>query len=351
MQCAERTTVPPFGLFKKKPSDISSADHQIPTPATETLSIQQAQDLLQSLESAKVKELSSSLARIKEAAAESLKVIDALAKDMDRENIKLEDLEQKLKSVVEHSKRTVVSSLKREASLELPLPQSANDAKKFKERFESMMKRFGEVSGSHSKVLNTFMKKHSGKMKEEFEFLTKLLNETRAIISEFDRNREPIIVCSNMLNTALQKVSSIKLAESSAKNIEREIEDIERELKKLEGELAALSASKEYGQASISVRDKAESEKKREEFHTKIRDLFSHLSRAFTKYSYGITKDTERRLKIMSDEPWQILYETNVMPYSSLLLEIRRSIDNGQIQLKDSDKALQYIDTILETLP
>lgn len=343
--------MPPFGLFKKKPSDTGSVDHSIATPATETLSIEQAQDLLQRLESAKVKELSASLVRIKESAVESLTAIDGLAKDMDRENIKLEGLEQKLKSVVEHSKRTVVLSLKREASLELPFPQSANDAKKFKERFENMMKRFGEVSGSHSKVLNAFMKKHSGKMKEEFEFLTKLLNETRAIISEFDRNREPIIICSNMLNTALQKVSSIKLAESSAKNIEREIEDIERELKKLEGELAALSASKEYGQASISVRDKAEAEKKQEEFHTKIRDLFSHLSRAFTKYSYGITKDTERRLKIMSDEPWQILYEKNVMPYSSLLLEIRRSIDNGQIQLKDSDKALQYIDTILETLP
>lgn len=343
--------MPPFGLFKKKPSDTGSVDHSVATPATETLSIEQAQDLLQRLESAKVKELSASLVRIKESAVESLTAIDGLAKDMDRENIKLEGLEQKLKSVVEHSKRTVVLSLKREASLELPFPQSANDAKKFKERFENMMKRFGEVSGSHSKVLNAFMKKHSGKMKEEFEFLTKLLNETRAIISEFDRNREPIIICSNMLNTALQKVSSIKLAESSAKNIEREIEDIERELKKLEGELAALSASKEYGQASISVRDKAEAEKKQEEFHTKIRDLFSHLSRAFTKYSYGITKDTERRLKIMSDEPWQILYEKNVMPYSSLLLEIRRSIDNGQIQLKDSDKALQYIDTILETLP
>ncbi|MDQ3727729.1 MAG: hypothetical protein M3307_05780, partial [Thermoproteota archaeon] len=328
-----------------------SVDHSVATPATETLTIEQAQDLLQSLESAKVKELSASLVRIKESAVESLTVIDGLAKDMDRENIKLEGLEQKLKSVVEHSKRTVVLSLKREASLELPFPQSANDAKKFKERFENMMKRFGEVSGSHSKVLNAFMKKHSGKMKEEFEFLTKLLNETRAIISEFDRNREPIIICSNMLNTALQKVSSIKLAESSAKNIEREIEDIERELKKLEGELAALSASKEYGQASISVRDKAEAEKKQEEFHTKIRDLFSHLSRAFTKYSYGVTKDTERRLKTMSDEPWQILYEKNVMPYSSLLLEIRRSIDNGQIHLKDSDKAMQYIDTILETLP
>ena len=344
--------MPPFGLFKKKPSDIPSAEQRIPpTPPTDTLTIQQAQDLLQTLESAKVKELSASLARIRESAVESLKVIDTLAKGMDREKIKLEGLEQKLKSVVEHSKKTVVSSLKREVSLELPLPQSANDAKKFKERFENMMKRFGEVSGSHSKVLNAFMKKHSGKMKEEFEFLTKLLNETKATISEFDRNRDPIIRCGNMLNTALQKISSIKLAESSAKNIEKEIEVIERELNKLESDLAAVSGSKEFEQASISVRDIAEAEKKQEEFHAKIKDLFSHLSRAFTKYSYGITKETEQRLKTMSDEPWEILYEKNVAPYSSLLLEIRRAIGTGQIQLKDSDKVLQYLGTILESLP
>jgi hypothetical protein len=347
----ETTTVPPFGIFKKKPNDIASAEHSIPTPASDTLSIQQAQDLLQSLEAVKVKELSASLAPIKESAAESLKVIDTLAKEMDRENIKLEDVERRLKSVVEHSKTTVVSSLRREASLELPFPQSANDAKKFKERFENMMKRFGEVSGSHSKVLNAFMKKHSGKIKDEFEFLTKLLNETRAIISEFDRNREPIIRCENTLNTALQKISSINLAQSSAKNIEKEIEDIERELKNVESELAATSGSNEFEQASIRVRDIAEAERKQEEFHAKIRDLFSHLSRAFTKYSYGITKETEQRLRTMSDEPWEILYEKNVTPYSSLLLEIRKSIDSGQIQLKDSDKVLQYIDTILESLP
>ena len=347
----ETITVPPFGLFKKKPSDIPSAEHSVPKPATDILSIQEAQDLLKRLESVKVKELSVRLARIKESAVESLRVIDTLAKDMDRENIKLEGIEQRLKSVVEHSKKTVVSSLKREASLELPFPQSANDAKKFKERFENMMKRIGEVSGSHSKVLNAFMKKHSGKMKDEFEFLTKLLNETRAIISEFDRNREPIIRCGNMLNTALQKVSSIKLAESSAKNIEKEIEVIKRELNMLESELAATRGSNEFEQASIRVRDIAEAEKKQEEFHAKIKDLFSHLSRAFTKYSYGITKETEQRLKTMSDEPWEILYEKNVEPYSSLLLEIRRSIDTGQIQLKDSDKVLQYLDTIIESLP
>ncbi|MFL6489708.1 MAG: hypothetical protein ACJ70V_08840 [Nitrososphaera sp.] len=319
--------------------------------AGEGLTIAQAQDLLERLECARVKELSVSLIEVKQSALESLKVLDTLAKDMEKESIKLEGLEQRLKSVIEHSRRTVVSSLKREASLELPDPQSASDIKKFKDRFESMMKRFGEVSGSHSKVLNAFMKKHSGKMKEEFEHLTKLLNETRAIIAEFDQKREPMITCQNILNSALQKASSIKVTESSAKNIEAEIEKIKRELERLERQVGSLLESKQYEQASINIRLLTEAEKKKEEFDERIRDLFSHLSRAFTRYSYGITRETERRLRILSDEPWRILYEENIAPYSSILMQIRQSIEGGQIQLKDSDKVLQYLDTVLRSLP
>ncbi len=154
-----------------------------------------------------------------------------------------------------------------------------------------------------------------------------------------------------MLNTALQKVSSIRSAESSAKKIEKEIRDLESEIKRLETELTSLSRSQEYEQAFISFQKMAEAEMKREEFHAKIKDLFSRLSRAFTKYSYGITKETEQRLKILSEEPWKMLYEGNISLYSSLLQEIRKSILNGQIQLKDSDKVLQYTDLILESLP
>jgi predicted nucleic acid-binding Zn-ribbon protein len=53
----------------------------------------------------------------------------------------------------------------------------------------------------------------------------------------------------------------------------------------------------------------------------------------------------------MSDEPWKMFYESDVSPYSSLLLEIRKSIDSGKIQLKDSDKILHYLDVILNSLP
>jgi predicted nucleic acid-binding Zn-ribbon protein len=214
-----------------------------------------------------------------------------------------------------------------------------------------MMNRFGEVSGSHSKVLNAFMKKHASKMREEFEALTKLLNETRIAISDFEKKRVPIVKCSSILNTASQKVSSIRSAETSAQNIENEIVNVGNELERLKSELGTLKASPEFEEARAVVQKVEQAEMQEEQFHAQLTDLFSHVSRAFTKYSYGLTKETEARLQMMSDEPWKVLYESDISIYSSLLLEIRKSIDSGKIQLKDSDKILHYLDLILNSLP
>jgi hypothetical protein len=341
----------PFGLFKKKESEAPAERPAISAPAAGALSIQQAQDLLRTIESARVQELASRLAPVKESAARSLKVIGGLANDMEREKLKLEDLEQRFKSVAENSKRTVISSLRREASTELLLPQSANDARKFKEKFEAMMNRFGEVSGSHSKMLNAFMKKQAGKMKDEFEALTKLLNETRAAMSDFELRRAPIVKCGGILNTASQKVSSIRSTEASVQGIEGEMKNTESDLYGLKGELDVLRSSPEFGQAEAAAQKAGVAARQEEQFHAELVDLFSHASRAFTKYSYGLTRETEARLQMMSDEPWKMLHESDVSPYSSLLLEIRKSIGAGKIQLKDSDRILHYLDVILNSLP
>lgn len=341
----------PFGLFKKKESEAPAERPAISAPAAGALSIQQARDLLRSIESARVQELASRLAPVKESAARSLKIIGGLANDMEREKLKLEDLEQRFKSVAENSKRTVISSLRREASTELLLPQSANDARKFKEKFEAMMNRFGEVSGSHSKMLNAFMKKQAGKMKDEFEVLTKLLNETREAMSDFELKRAPIVKCSDILNTASQKVSSVRSTEASVQGIEGEMKNTESEFYGLKCDLAALRASPEFAQAEAVAQKAGEAARHEERFHAELVDLFSHVSRAFTKYSYGLTREKEARLQMMSDEPWKMLYESDAAPYSSLLLEIRKAIGAGKIQLKDSDRILHYLDVILNSLP
>jgi hypothetical protein len=241
--------------------------------------------------------------------------------------------------------------LKRESAVELELPQSINDAKKFREKFEAMMNRLGEVSGSHRKVLNTFMKKHANVMKDEFESLQRLLSKTKSIMSEFDDKRAPVVKCGSILNTAAQKVASIRSADMSIVATEEQILQTEKELENMKTELDAAKSSPEYSKAATVSRKIEDSKRHEKELRAQTVELFSHVTRAFTKYSYGVSRETEARLGVMSSEPWKLLYEDDLLPYLSLLNEVRKSIGSGSIQLKDSDKMIQYLDSILESLP
>ncbi|HKU50652.1 MAG TPA: hypothetical protein VJP79_11920 [Nitrososphaera sp.] len=357
----------PFGFFKKKekgdePSSASksSVDHQqqssssppaIPLPQDSSLSIQEAQALLQDVEGANLRALSSRLAPIKASAEQILKSIGILASDMEQEKIKLEDLEQRFKSLVENSRKTVVTTLRRESSTELELPESVNDVRKFREKLEAMMKRFGEVTGSHSKILNNFMRKHSSRMKDEFEALRELATEAKSIIADFEQKRGPIIKCGALLNTASQKAATMQATEASIKSVQKEMSDLDEELAGMQTELDSLTGSPQYHEARSRANDLAKMDEQRDELRGKIVELFSPVSRAFTKYSYGVSRDIETRLNVMSSEPWKLLDMADISEYQSLLAEVRKSVSSGKIQLKDTDKMIHYIDLIALTLP
>ena len=92
-------------------------------------------------------------------------------------------------------------------------------------------------------------------------------------------------------------------------------------------------------------------EKEKQEFHRNIIDLYSHVSRAFTKYSYGMTKDTLGRLRILTEEPWKIFDDAEASSYTSLLVEIQKAVKSGKIKLKDSERTIHYMEIILKSLP
>jgi predicted nucleic acid-binding Zn-ribbon protein len=343
----------PFGLFKKKGKGDRGEEIEaaIRAPAAGTISIQEAQALLQSIENAKALALASRLSQVRESAVSALQSLESIAGDMDREKIKLEELEKRFGSTAENSKRTVVSSLRREVSSDLPTIQTAADAKRFKERLESMMNRFGEVSGSHSRMLNYFMKKQADKMKGEFGTLDDLLKETKSALSAFEQDRAPVVKCGNTINTITQKLASLKSDAASAANMSQTIAEMESEAGRSRAELEALRASPEFAQAVAAAEKRADVEKRIGEFQAQMSEMFSHITRAFTKYSYGVSKETERRLSLLTEEPWRMFYEQDISGYEVLLQDVTTSIGMGKIQLKDSDKILNHLESILSSLP
>jgi hypothetical protein len=345
---------PPFGLFKKKDNNVYETKNNLDSKGRlynrDSLTISEALILLQHIESEKVKALVRDLSPIKKSARVSLESIAKIADNLEHENIKLEEL--RFKSIVENSKRTVAASLKREASSDLPLSESMQDIKKFNYRLESIMNRFGEVSSSHNRVMNIFMKKYAGKLKGEFETLSSLFKDTKSVMVEFEEENAAVIKCTDVLNLLSQKVALIKTNKNRIENIDKEIEILKGKFDQSKDQLSSLENSIHFKESCHNIEEIDIVRKEEQELHRHMLDLYSHVSRAFTRYSYGMTKDTISQLKVLTEEPWKIFdNDKDISLYSSLLTEIQKAVHSSNIKLKDSQKVLYYMDIILRSLP
>jgi len=346
---------PPFGLFKKKENNVYETKNNTTAAGDyfytrDSLAISEALVLLQHAESEKVRALVKDLSPIKKSVRESLESIAKIADNLERENIKLEEL--RFKPIVENSKRTVAASLKREASSELPLSESMQDIKKFNDRLESIMNRFGEVSNSHNRVMNIFMKKYAGKLTSEFEKLSSLLKDTKSLMAEFEEENAAIMKCIDILNLLSQKTALMKTDKNRIENVYKEIEILKSKLDQSKAQLSSLEKSIHFKESCHNIEKIDTVKKEEQELHKHMLDLYSHASRAFTRYSYGMTKDTISRLKVLTDEPWKIFNnDEDISIYTSLLIEIQKAINSSNIKLKDSQKVLYYMDIIIKSLP
>jgi small-conductance mechanosensitive channel len=119
----------------------------------------------------------------------------------------------------------------------------------------------------------------------------------------------------------------------------------------LNNRLLTLENSAEFHEAARIGKEIKQVEHEELEAQKQLLDLFSPISRAFTKYSYGITKQTSERLKVLAEEPWNIFSETEIAPYLDILTEIQKALSNEKIHLKDATKVERHLDNLIKTLP
>ena len=332
-----------------------------------SVTISDALDILRKMEDEKVGDMSRALIPIKQSLENTLLSVGKLAEEMENEKVKVED--EKFKPSVESSRRILASSLKKEVSSEYPTPTSISEAVKFKESLQSLMERFGDVSGSHSKLLTTFMKKHTGKIKGEFDVISSLEKRTNKIMEEFEEDRRPVADCIAVINKTSQIYGALQQQEDELERVKEEISILEVQGRDLGKKLAEVERSPDFESTSKTIKEMMLAEGEQKEFHKYLVDLFSPVSRALTKYSYGTSKATSSKLQVLMDSPWKIFEQAHgsiedtkpmqygasqtgaLEAYKSLIVEVRKAVATGKITLKDSQKTIKSFDLIIKSLP
>jgi chromosome segregation ATPase len=327
---------------------------------------------LHDIEGRKTSELIDDLSPIRISAQASLHSIGNLADDLQNEEIKVED--QRFESTVENARNTVIASILKDANSSFPEINSYNDALKFKDRLESLTNRFGQLTGSHSKLFNVFLKKYAGKFRSEFEDFSNLNKKASKVIRNFELDIEDVKVCRQRLANLSSNLVSLRDSKERITIMTSEIGSLENDVEELTRRRHEKEQSDEYKNYSMLESKARELEKERVEFRDYVSDLFSHLNRAFTKYSYGVSKSVSRKIDTLSNAPWEIfLKQLEIDPnnadsaqgstdrssvdtemaegYRTLLIEIRGAVSKGVISLKDSDKVLTYFDRAIDIFP
>ncbi len=340
---------PRFRLFNRK-DDYSKVESEKSDPQPPLkISISNGLSILHDLEIQNTQEICSKLSLIRLNVTRSLKNIEKLANELETEKIKIE--ETKFEPIVENSKRIVVTSLRRECSVEIPQPTSQSEAIKFDQRLEAITSRFREVSSSHNRVFNVFIKKYAGKLKDEFETLSSQSKEVKAILTEFDTIQKPYSDCTSLLKSLSDANISMTMEQQQLEKNGTELKLLENRLGELNLQMENVRNSLEFLEYARIKNEISNVEDKRAEIQKELIHLISPISRALTKYSYGISKQTSERLNALSNEPWIVLSEIEIDPYLDILIDIQRHLSTEKIQLKDAPRVARHLDNVIKVLP
>jgi hypothetical protein len=363
--------------YRQSTLGLERSDRPDPQPLSEwsgkAISIEEATNRLRRIEEQRTTELVQELYPIRDAAQASLQSIVDLASDLQNDEIKVE--EERFESAVENARSMVITSIMKDANTSFPEIGSYDDAIKFKDRLESLTNRFGQLTGSHSKLFNVFLKKYADKFRSEFADFSNLKKKASKLIENYDLDLDDTNACSQKIANLSSNLSSLRYSQERIASLSAEVAEVEKNIMQLTTRRREIEQSEEYKNHVLLEFEFKELEKSKAEFREYVSDLFSHLNRAFSKYSYGVSKSVAARIDLLSTSPWEIFLnerETEldgpsesprqnmerskedrerIETYRSLLVEIRGAVNKGTISLKDSDKVSGYLDRAIDLFP
>ncbi|MGE5684014.1 MAG: hypothetical protein ACM3ZS_02600 [Nitrososphaerota archaeon] len=337
---------PKFGFFKRKTSEIFH-EKKSHTNSVQTVTDNELLEIIEKEKKLLERHLIADLEPTRKAVLDCLDRLRTGADELERQEIKTED--PKFESLINNSKTILIASIKKESFIESSEFNNYEDAIKFKNNLELLINRFGQVGDSHNRILNEFMRKQINRLKNEFENLSSLLKEVTKILSVKESEINKSIVCRDDLILFMEKVSERKRKQDRLSELTEERGTIDKNIQASKSEYEHFQKSEEFLITSNTLKKIKDKKNLLAMFEKNIINKVSNLSRAITKFSYQASKETQRKLATILNEPLEIFTDSN--QYLELFNELKKQIIEKSIQIKDPDKTVHQIDEIVNSLP
>src|SRR3989475_5882196 len=166
-----------FGFGKKKAQDTVS-HKEIP--------IDTIPDILKEIESPVMVSVIERARKIRNDIKSNQENIKDTVTQLESDDLKLDDVDKNLKAVATRGRDTVVSAIKKETISNLSDVKTYDDIVSLYTETNQMLKRMGDVLGSHTRVMHVFERKYEDKLKNDIAKLYKNSTQIQNIINEIE---------------------------------------------------------------------------------------------------------------------------------------------------------------------
>lgn len=337
---------PKFGFFKRKTLDYFQ-DKKSHDDSVQSVTDRQLLEIIEKEKKVFEEYLSKDLEPIRISVLDCLDRLRKGADELEEQDIKIEN--PKFESLINTSKKILITSIRKDSFIESSEIKNYEDALKFKNNLELLINRFGQVGDSHNRILNEFMRKQINKLKNEFDNLSSLLKELNKILSTKEREIDSCVACQKDLILLKEKISEREYKQSRLSELTEERQTIDKNIDASNTEYEGFQKSKEFLDASNLLEKINDKKNEIGIFEKNIINKVSNLSRPITKFSYLASKETQRKLGTILNEPIEIFKDND--QYLELFNELKKQIVEKSIQIKDPEKTIHQIDEIVNSLP
>ena len=282
----------------------------------------------------------------------SCKTILDIAIDLERDTLKVDDIDIHLKRLVERGKKEVISVIKRESIVKIPEINSYEDVKNFNALAGRILKKIGDALGRQSSVIHIFAKKYAGKLKGDLKVMTDGNDEVTTIItnhSELETKIEQILETMNKIEQSKKLIVDLGEQQKLAK---KTIDDLTTMIDRDENMINDIKNSSKYAEF-LQINENLDSlSSEKNKIRNEIELQFTKISRPLNKYVYvsSLDKPLKKLLTNLIANPYDVLIDTNKQDIVQILESTRNGIQSGSVSVKDTQKSLSQIDETLSLL-
>ena len=275
-----------------------------------------------------------------------------IAIDLERDKLKVDDMDVHLKRLVERGKKEVISIIKKESVVELPEINSYEDVKDFNIISGKMLKKIGDTLGRHSVPINVFAKKYASKLKDDLKTMTDRNDEITTLISNYTELETKAEQLADTMNKIAQSKKLIVNLGEEKEIDKKNIKNLENQIVGNQKDIESIKNSDNYKQF-VEINKKLDSMSDiKNQIKNEIEQQFTKISRPLNKYVYvsSLDKPQKKLLEDLIARPYDVLIDANRKDIIQILESTKNGVQSGSVSVKDSNKSLSQIDETLSLL-